>query len=149
MLGTESQLLKTDFIDEKAQLSLDQLERGACGAGATCTATVNTGIASSIILDTIIARDIQLVVLGTRSAHEFEHLVVGFTAEAIFSKVPFPVFTVVPQVRDTSETIQPTGLVIFSTGFQVTTLHAIDDAAFFCKLMETTPSLPACTSSYT
>lgn len=129
-------LIETDRFYEKAKFALDELEQAARHAKVICTASIVSGIPSSIILETITSRDIHLVILGTRSAHGFERLVFGSTAEAVLRKASCPVFTVGPLVRSTAESIQAEGPVIFATDFQGTPVRAVGYAALFSKLME-------------
>lgn len=134
ILGDPS--IETDRFYEKAKFALDELEQAARRAKVICTASIVSGIPSSIILETITSRDIHLVILGTRSAHGFERLVLVSTAEAVLRKASCPVFTVGPLVRNTAKLMQAESPVIFATDFQVTTVRAFGYAALFCKLMK-------------
>ena len=79
-----------------------------------CETILETGIASSIILEMIEAKKIDLAVLGTNALHGFERLVFGSTAEAVLRKAPCPVLTVGPRVGSCAETRQARRARLFS-----------------------------------
>jgi nucleotide-binding universal stress UspA family protein len=132
-LETERQLLELDRVYQTDQSSLDGLREVAQRAGVTCEAIMVNGIASLSILETIQAKKIDIVVLGTNAPHGYERLVFGSTAETILREAPCPVLTVGPQVSDPAKAGQFAGPVVFATDFDRTTTHAIHYAASFCK----------------
>ena len=133
-LETEGQLLDLDRVYQSDQSSLDSLRETAQRAGVTCQAIMVNGVASLSIFETIQAKKINLVVLGTNAPHGYEHLVFGSTAETILREAPCPVLTVGPQISDLAKAGQLEGPVVFATDFDRTTSHAIRYAASFCKI---------------
>ncbi|MBB5060958.1 nucleotide-binding universal stress UspA family protein [Granulicella aggregans] len=126
---------EADRYYERARRSLDTFEQTARTAGVRCTSSIETGIPSSAILDTIVANHIDLAILGTRSIRGVERLVTGSAAEAVFRKAPCPVLTVGPHIREVPDTSQLGSPVIFATDFHIGTIDAIAYAAFFSSLM--------------
>jgi nucleotide-binding universal stress UspA family protein len=102
--------------------------------GVPCETFLENGVAPSLILDFIEAKEIDLAVLGTNALHGFERLVFGSTAEAILRKAPCPVLTVGPRVAQAAKTSKPDGPIIFATDFDFTTITAIRFAASFSQL---------------
>jgi nucleotide-binding universal stress UspA family protein len=133
---TGGQLLELDRIYQKAEASLDDLVQTARRAGVTCESTMGGGIAELTILEAIISKEVDLIVLGTNALHGFERLVFGSTAEAVLRRASCPVLTVGPQAGGPAKSDEPEGPVIFATDFHLTTTHAIRYAASFCKTME-------------
>jgi nucleotide-binding universal stress UspA family protein len=130
---TGGRLVELDSIYESARNSLDDLFQLARRAGVTCETIMGSGIPSEGILETITSKKIDLAILGTNAPHGFDRLVFGSTAEAVLRKALCPVLTVGPQASDTAKAAPLNGPVIFATDFNLTTTHAIRDAAFFCK----------------
>jgi nucleotide-binding universal stress UspA family protein len=127
-------LLELQVLHEKSSDALEELRKQAERAGVQCETILETGIATSVILDVIADRSIDLAVLGTNALHGFERLVFGSTAEAVLRKSPCPVLTVGPRVGQCCKAGQPEGPVIFATDFDFTTIHAIRYAATFANL---------------
>ena len=127
-------LLELQVLREKSRDSLEDLRQQATQAGVECETIMETGTPSSIILDVVDQKKIDLAVLGTNALHGFERLVFGSTAEAVLRKSPCPVLTVGPRVSNCGETYVADGPVIFATDFDFTTIHAIRYAACFANL---------------
>lgn len=130
---TGGRLLELESFYQADQGLLDGLREEALQTGVQCETAMTSGIVSLTILETISAKKINLVVLGTRALHGFERLVFGSTAEAILRESPCPVLTVGPRVSNSSKVGQLQGPVVFATDFHRTTIHAIRYAASFCR----------------
>ena len=124
-----------DQLYDFNQSSLSKLQQVARRAGVICATSIGSGNPASTILETIVSKKVDLVVLGTRSLHGFERLVFSSTAEAVLRKATCPVLTVGPHALDQSVDNQPLGFIVFVTDFHMTTLCAIRYATFFCKVM--------------
>ena len=131
-------LLELQGFCEKCRDGLEDLRRQAEEAGVPCETILESGIASSSILDAIETKNIDLAVLGTRALHGFERLVFGSTAETVLRKSPVPVLTVGPRVKSCAATCHSDGPVVFATDFDFTTMHAIRYAACFANLTSST-----------
>jgi nucleotide-binding universal stress UspA family protein len=127
-------LLELQVLREKCRDGLEDLRQQAVHAGIACETIMESGIPSSIILDVIAEKGIDLAVLGTNALHGFERLVFGSTAEAVLRKAPCPVLTVGPRVANCACSSEADGPVIFATDFDFTTIHAIRYAACFANL---------------
>ena len=127
-------LLELQALREKAANTLEEMREEAERAGVECETILETGIASSLILEIVDERSIDLAVLGTNALHGFERLVFGSTAEAVLRKSPCPVLTVGPRVGQCANACQPDGPIIFATDFDLNTIHAIRYAACFANL---------------
>jgi nucleotide-binding universal stress UspA family protein len=128
-------LLELQMLRERCGATLSEMRLEAERAGVACDSILETGLASSIILDIIEAKGIDLVVLGTNALHGFERLVFGSTAEAVLRKSPCPVLTVGPRVCGKAcQENHADGPIIFATDFDFTTIHAIRYAARFSNL---------------
>jgi nucleotide-binding universal stress UspA family protein len=131
---TGGSLLDLQVMRENACESLAQMRRTAELAGVACDTVLETGMASPMVLEVILARSIDLAVLGTNALHGFERLVFGSTAEAVLRKSPCPVLTVGPRVPQCAKTAKPDGPIIFATDFDFNTIPAIRYAARFANL---------------
>jgi nucleotide-binding universal stress UspA family protein len=127
-------LIELQALRERCATTLEEMRQQAELAGVPCETVLETGLAPSIILDVIQARNIDLAVLGTNALHGFERLVFGSTAEAVLRKSPCPVLTVGPRGAQCAKTSPPDGPIIFATDFDFTTIHAIRYAARFAGL---------------
>jgi nucleotide-binding universal stress UspA family protein len=128
-------LLELQMLRERCSDTLNEMRQQAQQAGVECDSILETGIASSIILDIIEAKGIDLAVLGTNPLHGFERLVFGSTAEVVLRKSPCPVLTVGPRVCGKAcQGNHSDGPIIFATDFDFTTIHAIRYAACFSNL---------------
>jgi nucleotide-binding universal stress UspA family protein len=132
---TGGMLIELQALREHCANTLEVLRGQAEQAGIRCESVFEPGVAASVILDVIAARQIDLAILGTNALHGFERLVFGSTAEAILRKAPCPVLTVGPRVAQHIKAgSKPDGPIIFATDFDFTTIHAIRYAARFASL---------------
>jgi nucleotide-binding universal stress UspA family protein len=133
---TGGSLIELQGLREQCQADLEELRRQATTAAVPCEIALENGVASASILETIEAKQIDLVVLGTNALHGFERLVFGSTAETVLRKAPCPVLTVGPRVGigNSEQACKSDGPIIFSTDFDFTTMHAIRYAACFSNL---------------
>lgn len=126
-------LLELQVLREQCATTLENLRQRAVQAGVECDTILETGVASSLILDVIEAKGIDLAILGTNALHGFERLVFGSTAEAVLRKAPCPVLTVGPRVANGAKRCETDGPIVFATDFDFTTIHAIRYAACFAN----------------
>jgi nucleotide-binding universal stress UspA family protein len=131
---TGGSLIELQGLREQCQADLEALCRQAASAGVRCETLLENGVASTSIIETIEARQIDLAVLGTNALHGFERLVFGSTAETVLRKAPCPVLTVGPRVGNCAEAGKSDGPIIFATDFDFTTMHALRYAACFSNL---------------
>ncbi len=131
---TGGQLLELDSFYESARSSLDRFVGEARRSGVVCEATMDSGIPSVTILETINSNAIDLAILGTNALHGFERLVFGSTAEVVLRKASCPVLTVGPQASNAPGAVQIQSPVVFATDFHHTTTNAICYAAAICKV---------------
>jgi nucleotide-binding universal stress UspA family protein len=127
-------LIELQALRERCGVTLDEMRQQAEQRGVPCETLLENGVASSLILETVEAKNIDLAILGTNALHGFERLVFGSTAEAVLRKAPCPVLTVGPRVDKCANTCKPDGPVIFATDFDFTTIHSIRFAARFAAL---------------
>jgi nucleotide-binding universal stress UspA family protein len=127
-------LLELQGLREQCSNTLEGLRQQAAEAGVECEAMLEAGIASSVILEVIAEKGIDLAILGTNALHGFERMVFGSTAEAVLRKSPCPVLTVGPRAGDCAGACHADGPIIFATDFDFTTIHAIRYAACFSNL---------------
>src|ERR1035437_50393 len=127
-------LIELQSLREQCSNTLEDMRQQAAQAGVACETVLETGIASSIILDIIAEKGIDLAVLGTNALHGFERLVFGSTAEVVLRKSPCPVLTVGPRVGSCAKACHADGPIIFATDFDFTTIQAIRYAACFANL---------------
>jgi len=126
------QLLELDSFYQDAERSLDLLIRDARRSDISCEGKIGSGTSYSTILETADVRQIDLIVMGTRSIHGFERLVFGSTAEAVLRKAKCPVFIVGPQAGSEPSEVQPDeGTLVFATDFHETTTEALKFADSF------------------
>ena len=128
-------LLELQALRERSGAALEDLRREAESAGVPCETILETGVPSTVILETIRDRSIDLAVLGTNPLHGFERLVFGSTAEVVLRRSPCPVLSIGP--RSPRSAAQLSGPVVFATDFDFTTIHAIRHAACFAALKQT------------
>ncbi len=129
-------LLGLDSFYHDAKRSLDLLIEDARRAGICCEGEIGSGMSYATILETADSRQIDLIVLGTRSIHGFERLVFGSTAEAVLRKAKIPVFTVGPQAAaGLSKMHAGGGTLVFATDFHETTTQALKSANSFSTAM--------------
>jgi nucleotide-binding universal stress UspA family protein len=79
---------------------LEPLAQRARDAGIKCEVVVRPGLPAEQILDYLIQRPIDRIVMGTHSPGPIGKLLVGSVAEAVLRSAPVPVFTVGPEVLD-------------------------------------------------
>jgi nucleotide-binding universal stress UspA family protein len=127
---TGGQAIGLQTLSDQCRNSLESLRHQAVDAGIVCETALKSGIAESIILDTMSAEHIDLAILGTSALHGFERLVFGSTAETVLRKAPCPVLTVGPQVaHPVGAFATPQGPIVFATDFHGITIGAIRYAA--------------------
>jgi nucleotide-binding universal stress UspA family protein len=131
---TGGQMLELQALSDQCRNSLEDLRQQAANAGVPCETVLESGIAESVILDIIHAKQIDLAILGTSALHGFERLVFGSTAESVLRRAPCPVLTVGPQVAHLNGASTPHGPIVFATDFHGTTIGAIHYAACFAHL---------------
>jgi nucleotide-binding universal stress UspA family protein len=127
-------LIELQSLREQCSNALVDLRQQAERAGVACETVMKTGIASSIILEIIAEKGIDLAVLGTNALHGFERLVFGSTAEAVLRKSPCPVLTIGPRGGNCAKACHADGPIIFATDFDFNTIHAIRYAACFANM---------------
>jgi nucleotide-binding universal stress UspA family protein len=130
------ELIELESIYEKSKRSLDVLMLTAQQEGVSCEPLMGGGTPSATILETLLSKQIDLAVLGTKAIHGFERLVFGSTAEAVIRKASCPVLTVGPQAAASAAISEAEGPIIFATDFNLTTTRAIHFATSFCQSMK-------------
>lgn len=118
--------------------------RPATEAGLSAEVVVKTGPSVAAILDSAVAQDADLIVMGTHGSGGFEHLVLGSVTEKVLRKATCPVLTVPPRAQATSNLpferllcpidFSELSLAAFElacslareSGAQVTMLHVVD-----------------------
>jgi nucleotide-binding universal stress UspA family protein len=127
---TGGRMIELQALNDQCRNSLESLRQQAVDAGVACETVLQGGIAESTILDAIVAKQIDLAILGTSALHGFERLVFGSTAESVLRKAPCPVLTVGPQVaHPVGAFATPQGPIVFATDFHTSTIGAIRYAA--------------------
>jgi nucleotide-binding universal stress UspA family protein len=79
---------------------LEPLAQRARDAGIRCEVVVRPGLPADQILDYLVQRPIDRIVMGTHSPGPIGKLLVGSVAEAVLRSARVPVFTVGPEVVD-------------------------------------------------
>ena len=129
-------LLELESFYSDARRSMDLLVQNARRSDISCEGKIGSGTSYSTILETADTRQIDLIVLGTRSIHGFERLVFGSTAEAVLRKAKCPVFTVGPRAASEHSVAQAgAGTVVFATDFHEITTEALRFADSFASAM--------------
>jgi nucleotide-binding universal stress UspA family protein len=124
------QMPDLEALSDQCRNSLESLRQQAVDAGVACETALISGVAESIILRTLSAKQIDLAILGTSALHGFERLVFGSTAETVLRKAACPVLTVGPQVAHPVGAFStPQGPIVFATDFHGMTIGAIRYAA--------------------
>lgn len=123
-------MLEFQTLVDQRRTSLEALRQQAADARISCETLLENGVAETTILDIVVARQIDLAILGTSALHGFERLVFGSTAESVLRRATCPVLTVGPQVAHPVDAFSaPEGPVVFATDFHGTTVGAIRYAA--------------------
>lgn len=106
------------------QEKLDNLRQRAKQAGVEVEVIMEYGAASATILNVVAARNVDLVILGTKGLNGLNRSLFGSTAETVVRKAPCPVITVGPHVRDS---VWPNSAspVVFATDFRDTSKEAV------------------------
>lgn len=79
---------------------LEPLAQRARDAGIKCEVVVRPGLPADQILDYLVRRPVDRIVMGTHSPGPIGKLLVGSVAEAVLRSAQVPVFTVGPEVVD-------------------------------------------------
>ncbi|HTM18615.1 MAG TPA: universal stress protein [Terracidiphilus sp.] len=79
---------------------LEPLAQRAREAGIKCEVVVRPGLAADQILEYLVQRPIDRIVMGTHSPGPIGKLLVGSVAEAVLRSANVPVFTIGPEVVD-------------------------------------------------
>src|SRR3954469_17431101 len=79
---------------------LEPLAQRARDAGIRCEVVVRPGLPADQILDYLVQRPIDRIVMGTHSPGPIGKLLVGSVAEAVLRSARVPVFTIGPEVVD-------------------------------------------------
>ena len=79
---------------------LEPLAQRARDAGIKCEVVVRPGLAADQILEYLLQRPIDRIVMGTHSPGPIGKLLVGSVAEAVLRSANVPVFTIGPEVVD-------------------------------------------------
>jgi nucleotide-binding universal stress UspA family protein len=79
---------------------LEPLAQRARDAGIKCEVVVRPGLAADQILEYLLQRPIDRIVMGTHSPGPIGKLLVGSVAEAVLRSANVPVFTIGPDVVD-------------------------------------------------
>ncbi len=104
---------------------LDDLVQIARSKAIVCESTIDIGLTSSAILDTIEAQQVDLVIMGTGAPHGVGRLIAGSTAETLLRKARCPVLIVGPRSADDIGEQMWTGPVVFATDFGTSTNSAV------------------------
>lgn len=121
---------------ERCQESLEELRQQAVKSGVTCEAILGKGTATTVILETLSKKKIDLAIMGTSALHGLERIVFDSTTEAVLRQAKCPVLTVGPRAMNPEKALQTVGPVVFATDFHFSTIHAIRYAACFSQLTE-------------
>jgi len=79
---------------------LEPMAQKVRDAGLKCEIVVRPGLAADQILDYLVQRPIDRIVMGTHSPGPIGKLLVGSVAEAVLRSANVPVFTIGPEVVD-------------------------------------------------
>ncbi len=131
--GMESAVVGVGAYRESALCKLNALRRDAQRMGVEAEAVMDEGVVSTTILETIQARGVDLVVLGTNASRGLERLIFGSTAEMVLRKAPCPVLTVGPHVLLPNTNGNQPGPVIFATDFNTASLKSASYAAMLSQ----------------
>jgi nucleotide-binding universal stress UspA family protein len=135
-LESGGRIQNLDDCGHGLQTSLDAMTEKAKRSGIDCISVIGVGATHIKILEFIESKNIDLVVLGTKSIHGFKRLVFGLTAEAVIRNAKCPVLTVGPQASfRLPEAPALRGIVVFATDFHLSTTEALRYAAFFSTVI--------------
>ena len=116
-----------------ASRRLTELAREARKSGQGCRTMLCWGVAHEVIRQIVREDGIDLVVLGSHLIHPVEQALWGSTEEAVLRTVECPVLHVGPMAQTQGCERQPSGPVLFATGFHQKTVQAIRCAAIFAR----------------
>lgn len=86
--------------EEMGRQALDRIEDAATEAGVEITTALAVGVPHEQIVETIMERDIDLVVMGTHGRTGLERMLLGSTTEKVLRLSPVPVHAVpVPEAE--------------------------------------------------
>lgn len=92
--GPVTRHIPNDIMLKKSRTKLNSLGKKLVDAPQLDETIVRTGTAHVEIAEVARAREIDLIILGTRGCDELNHLAIGSTAERVVRAAPCPVFVV-------------------------------------------------------
>jgi nucleotide-binding universal stress UspA family protein len=102
-----------DALEGEGDRIVEDAGSSARNAGVDVTTEVVQGGPSQTILDYVDARDVDLVVMGTRGDRDVERLLLGSVTERVVRSSPVPVLAVPP---DSDRTYPPESVLVGSDG---------------------------------
>ena len=101
---------------------------------------VRSGPICEVLAQVMAAKDVGLVVLGTRGRTGMRKLILGSVAEKIFRQARCPVITVGPNVSDQAAQADP-HRILAATGFAAHSLHAVGYASHLADYLHSSLAL--------
>ena len=92
--GPVSRQIPNETMLKQTRTKLNSLGKKIAGSPHLAETIVRTGAVYFEIAEVARAREIDLIILGTRGCGEVNHLVIGSTAEKVVRHAPCPIFVV-------------------------------------------------------